>query len=160
MGIIRILASYSAILTFALYITFKHKLNVSEIYSILLLFMSIEEPMSWFFNSWIVIKNGIVPLKKLCELLRIENFKVSLKKGNLGSGEVKIENGSFSWDNLKYKKILKSFIPPNLQTIQIENEENRIFFKNLNLYFKAKKFYAVVGQVGSGKSSLINCIID
>jgi ABC-type multidrug transport system fused ATPase/permease subunit len=45
LGLVKIFASYSAVIIFGLYITYERNLNVSEIYSLLILFMSIEEPM-------------------------------------------------------------------------------------------------------------------
>ena len=65
MGLIRIFANYSAVITLGLYMTFKSNIDVSQIYSLLISYISIEEPMTQFYNAWISNTKGTVSLKKL-----------------------------------------------------------------------------------------------
>ena len=46
-----------------------------------------------------------------------------------------------------------------LETVEPE-EQDISFLRDINLYFQRGKFYAIVGKVGSGKSSLLNCMIE
>jgi ABC-type multidrug transport system fused ATPase/permease subunit len=39
-------------------------------------------------------------------------------------------------------------------------KDETAFLKDVNVHFEKNKFYAVIGTVGSGKSSLISCIFD
>ena len=140
---VKIFANYTAVIIFGLFITYERKLNVSEIYSLLIMFSSVEEPMSQFFNGWVYNIEGEVPLNKLSDLFKIEKYESSVEKGDLDLGEIKIEEGSFSWDDIKYLNIMNSF--NNVSKGSTDNQENRISLNKINVHLKSKKFYAVVG---------------
>lgn len=66
-------------------------------------------------------------------------------------GEMLIENGSFNWEDEKYSKIFG-----------VENEEkaNEYILDGINIHIEPGDFVAVVGKVGSGKSSLLLSLMN
>ncbi|KAJ3117057.1 Multidrug resistance-associated protein 1, partial [Physocladia obscura] len=78
---------------------------------------------------------------------------------------IKIENASFKWSVVKEdltteeSEILEKKTLNKDKKVHEENDEVLPLFKNLNLKVAAFKLTAIVGTVGSGKSSLLSAIV-
>jgi len=66
-------------------------------------------------------------------------------------GEMLIENGSFNWEDEKYSKIFD---------VKNEDKANEYILDGINIHIEPGDFVAVVGKVGSGKSSLLLSLMN
>lgn len=69
-------------------------------------------------------------------------------KDNTKDLSLRLKNCSFSWGN---KKSDEEYI---------EGEEQKLILKNINLEVKKGEFIGIIGEVGSGKSSLLQMILN
>ena len=80
--------------------------------------------------------------------------------------KISMKNASFSWDlvpciTLKHKLTLKNTLKKNNKEENKfdDKEEMKHGLSNLTITIKKNEFYAIVGPIGSGKSSLLSAII-
>ena len=107
------------------------------------------------FNNSVRMLPDIVTnlMNTLVSLERIQNFLVCKEVQNIAvespqkDTAVCIHSGNFSWETSKNSK-------------SGELQEAKTVLKNINLSVKKEEFVAVVGKLGSGKSSLLQAIIQ
>ena len=83
-------------------------------------------------------------------------------------GEIHIQDGTFSWENLIFKKIFaeekkkenKKKNEVNDKKIEYIEEKQEEVLKDINLKVSCGEFLGVIGKVGSGKSSLVSAMIN
>ena len=91
----------------------------------------------------------------------IENFKFS----NLESKEIKEKNFSIKkeknsfWNKLLLKKQDKENCLINVEKLFVKYNEKEVL-TNINLNFKDKKFYTIIGENGAGKSTLLKALMN
>ena len=72
---------------------------------------------------------------------------------NLLKGELKITDGSFNWVDPYYYELFE-------QKSMEEDTKDVMVLQDININIKPGEFVAVVGKVGSGKSSLILSLMN
>ena len=125
-----------------------------------------------FLWSLISIKLSEISVLRIGEILKIPEQEEYLDDNSIPKNSICIENGSFSYDQSKFEKLGKLFqapgnnpaiVPPKKQDEQEEivaPVENTPFLKNINVNFPPGTFTAIVGKVGTGKSSLLMAMMN
>ncbi|CAL5091324.1 unnamed protein product [Urochloa decumbens] len=132
--------AFVAMITFGACILFGIPLETGKVLSALATFRQLQGPIHSLPDSISSIISTKVSLDRICSFLRLEEFSSNaVTKLPSGSTDISIDvsNGCFSWD--------ASSQVPTLQ--------------DLNFRVQQGKRVAICGTVGSGKSSLLSCIL-
>ncbi|KAJ3220874.1 hypothetical protein HK099_003938 [Clydaea vesicula] len=137
------LVSFSTFLVFS--IISEEKLVSEKVFGAIALFNMLQFPLNVFPNVISSLINATVTFERLFKFLsaeELDNNAVTCERVYSGPiNRVEIKNASFYW------------------TKPSENTDLRLILKNISLDCTDKTLIAVVGSVGSGKSSLINSIL-
>ncbi|CAL5066979.1 unnamed protein product [Urochloa decumbens] len=132
--------AFVAMITFGACILFGIPLETGKVLSALATFRQLQGPIHSLPDSISSIISTKVSLDRICSFLRLEELSSNaVTKLPSGSTDISIDvsNGCFSWDT--------SSQVPTLQ--------------DLNFRVQQGKRVAICGTVGSGKSSLLSCIL-
>lgn len=127
-------------LTFGSSILLGIPLSVGTVFTTTSLLKMLQEPIRTFPQSMISISQAIISLQRLDRYMTSQELvdkSVERVEGCGGDVAVTVEDGSFSWDD--------------------ENGEEVV--KNLNFEIRKGELAALVGTVGSGKSSVLASIL-
>lgn len=129
-------------LTFGSAIWLGIPLDPGTVFTATSLFKNLQEPIKTFPRSMISITQASISLRRLdAFLLSNELNEGAVERQdscNGGSTAVEFKDGSFSWD---------------------DEAAEGVVVKNLNFKIKKGELTAIVGTVGSGKSSLLSSVI-
>lgn len=117
-----------------------HKIDASTVFTTTTIFRLLQDPIRTFPQALTQVAQAVVALQRLDQyMLTPELEDKSVERGDASSSKIAVEvkGGSFSWDDEESEKVLK----------------------DLNLVVKKGELAAIVGTVGSGKSSLLASIL-
>jgi ATP-binding cassette, subfamily C (CFTR/MRP), member 2 len=159
-------------------------LNIADILTTVTIFSMLQDPVSgfpWTLNLLFDVLNSMSRIENFLKLRDIDINKVNkidhefTDKDNNYS--IKVENGNFSWrfpktensteillpineENKKYQASqVNDSIVPNVESIPLSTESN-FNLKNINLKIKTGELVGIIGEVGSGKSSILQAIFN
>ncbi|KYN11275.1 Multidrug resistance-associated protein 4 [Trachymyrmex cornetzi] len=124
----------SLFITILSYILFGYKITAEKVYVITAYYNSLSLIMTAYFPQGITqVAETIVSIKRLQKFLMYEELTLS----EIEAKNVSIKNGNAKW-------------------LDYEQEDTLL---NINMKVRSGELIAVVGQVGAGKSSLLNVIL-
>lgn len=161
----------SAIPTFACILTFLAFANFSDIVLTpalivpsLIFFSRLRMPLFLLPMLASFISDGKVSLKRVEEFMHAEELDFSPETELLSDNSVVISNGNFEWDSSESENQSESATEDGKANSKGEDEfiPTNPHFKginNLNIVLPRNKLIAVVGPIGSGKSSLLSALV-
>lgn len=128
-------------------------LDVATIYKLVTLFNSTLIPIRFYIMGIMGRADSLAASERMNRLVQIEPLAPQSDTLSLQKGEVKITDGSFNWEDPHYHQLFEGKPLPG-------SKRDAMILDEINLHIKPGEFLAVVGKVGSGKSSLILSIMD
>ena len=131
-----------SLISITFYSFFNHEMNTANILTSIYIFNSLSEPLNslpLFFTS---LKDSLISLSRIEKFLNSKDFDAK-QIDNLNTKDtsaISISNCSFGIDK--------------------DDKNQQIILSNINLTINKGEFISIIGEVGSGKSSLLNAILN
>lgn len=129
------------------------KLTVSQIYKLVTLFNATLIPLRNFIVAILQRTEVTAAVRRINKLIQVEQFERLEDDTYMQKGEIEIFNGNFNWEDPKYYKMFEG-------KEMSEEVQSNMILKDIDLSIKKGEFIAVVGKVGSGKSSLLLAMMN
>ena len=154
------------------------RLEIEDILTCMNILGSIQGPMRMIPNILNNFYQTVISMSRIENFLRQDDIDESriikndpeLIKDNIA---IKIENGFFSWgieyddeNDMKFKRKKSRKLTKSKQSFHKLNStdntknKNLEILKDINLTIKKGEFIIIIGEVGSGKSSLLSAILN
>ena len=162
-GIIFLLPIFSSLLVIVIYQkTNDNNLTLSQIFFIINIYNEIVIPLTLFFFALSSLFEAKISLKRINDILKYPNMDKEKNAINnddekLEKGSLIINNGTFSYDELKWK--IYNFVINNKEKTEVPKFEIKNVLTDINFKVKKGEFIAIIGSVGSGKSSLLKSFL-
>ena len=145
----------TTIVTIGAYEYLNKETQIENIFVSLGVLNSLQEPVRAIAMIYTTFLETLISLKRIQKFMNQENIKeeniiTNDEKTKEDDIMIKIENGTFSW-GAEQKGILNA------------DDEDRLIALNLrdiNFTVKKGEFVCIIGEVGSGKSSLLNALLN
>ncbi|KAF9269804.1 multidrug resistance-associated ABC transporter [Marasmius fiardii PR-910] len=171
----------ASVLSFITYALSGHDLNVAIVFSSLQLFNIIRQPLMYFPVVLTALSDALVALDRVGSFLTAEELDEPYQVDYKGGSAIEVD-GDFTWETVsklegppKPSKPAKGKQKPELSarrensaavsdksdaTSGEDKEEGQPFMlKNLKFSIPRGSFVAIVGRVGSGKSSILQALV-
>ncbi|CAG2115925.1 unnamed protein product, partial [Medioppia subpectinata] len=136
---------FVSLVTFGLYIAIDEngKLDAQKAFVSISLFNLLRMPLTMVPNMITTLVLTLVSIKRLDKFLNFSELTGYVSRNKDQKEVIKVENASFTWERVE--DVVDGGLKPTLDKI--------------NLKVMKGKFVAVVGSVGSGKSSLLSALL-
>ncbi|KAI0035413.1 ABC transporter [Vararia minispora EC-137] len=158
----------ASVIAFLVYAASGHSLNAAVIFSSLSLFQLLRMPLMLLPMSFSSIADARNAIMRLEEVFVAELMTEELVIDRDAKHAVEVKHGSFTWDaappdadqGKKDKRKSKNVKKPEPPTApELVKEENIFKLRDVNMAVERGSLVAIVGAVGSGKTSLLQGMI-
>lgn len=129
------------------------KLMISQVYELVNLFNATLTPIRYYIMAIMGQADSKAASARMSTLIQIEQMEPLQDSEDLRRGEMQIRDGNFNWEDDKYHMIFEK------KKLSAKKKSNYIL-KDINLHINPGDFVAVIGKVGSGKSSLLLSLMN
>ena len=177
----------TAIVTIGTYQYLTSSIKIEDIFTCLGILSSIQEPVRSLSTIYTNAIETLISLKRIENFLKqddVDPNKIQRNEQDSNSEgiAVKIENGNFSWGVEQREEKPQTYLPlqksrnDTKKSKSIYNSNNKHYnqfqsievfplllpntLKNINLTVNKGEFICIIGEVGSGKSSLLYAILN
>ena len=128
---------FISMVSISFYIYYSNDMKVENIFTCLGIFTSLQDPIREFANSCTNIFASYASLIRIQNFLKEEENKIINENKNHENNDViSISNGNFYYNNHNY------------------------ILKNINFSIKKGELVMIIGQIGSGKTTLFNALLN
>ncbi|TMW62700.1 hypothetical protein Poli38472_005318 [Pythium oligandrum] len=142
-----------------------HELNVVTSLTVLAIFLLLQRPIAALPQSIQTLREAKKSLDRIC-LFLVETERVKIDSGSLTEVGFVVRDAEFRWDNEEpvEKKVVE-------KSTSSGNEESHLLvdspvivakpptLRQITLFAKAGEFHAIVGGIGSGKSTFLSGLV-
>lgn len=142
------------VVIFSLYeVVYDEKLTIAQIYTMMTIFSTLLMPINFYIMGLLQYVDAKAAASRIKHLVQVEPIEPLKDDPSLDKGEIEIIDGDFNWEDPKYYKLFEGK--------EMKNEDQTLkILEGINLKVKSGEFLAVIGNVGSGKSSLILAMMN
>ncbi|CAI2164333.1 9655_t:CDS:10 [Funneliformis geosporum] len=159
-GVTLVIPVFASIIAFIVYSLSGGELKAEVIFPSLALFNIMRLPLMFLPMVIAAVTDAWVSVKRIQELFVAEQLDYLPKVNPDGDYAIKVDDGEFIWENNETANV--SIITPMDSAEHMANVTTLTPYshlRNINLSIPRGKFVAVVGTVGSGKSSLLSALV-
>ncbi|KAJ3109759.1 hypothetical protein HK100_003234, partial [Physocladia obscura] len=157
----------ASVITFLVYSVISPEFDSTVVFTALALFNVLRNPLNWLPQMVGAWADTRVAIGRIQALLMSEENEFEPTVDSAAEYSVFVEDGDFMWDlseqEVSGKAVKDSgFVVSDENTDTITTDEpayERIALKGINLKIPKGKLVAIVGSVGSGKSSLLSALV-
>ncbi|KAL4940284.1 hypothetical protein BDV06DRAFT_196970 [Aspergillus oleicola] len=157
---------FASMLAFITYALSNHSLDPAPIFSSLALFNSLRMPLNLLPLVLGQITDAWTALNRIQEFIVAEEQKEDIQRDENMAEAVRMDNASFTWERLaadKEAEQAEKKAGPETTSSEKPNDDSAkpgepFQLRDLNLDIQRDELIAVIGAVGSGKSSLLSAL--
>ncbi|KAI0689828.1 ATP-dependent bile acid permease [Cytidiella melzeri] len=185
-AVVLIIPLLASVLSFITYVLSGHDLDVATIFSSLQLFNIIKQPLDLFPNVFASATDAVVALQRISEFLRAEELDESQDTDVESKYAIDV-HGDFVWDSVHSTSsrentsdkqgslanatvvtgLPKDVLPASCEDAKCRHDDESdsdrpaepFTLRNIDIKIPRGAFVAIVGRVGSGKSSLLSAVL-
>ena len=131
-------------------IVYKGEIKLSDAYLVIALINQIAYPMKMFIWALELANTARISLGRISNVVKAPNQVKRQDDNNLPQGTINFDNYSGGWSS----EAIATYFKANKDSL------DSLALSNVNTLLQAGKCYAVIGGVGSGKTSLLLAILD
>jgi ABC-type multidrug transport system fused ATPase/permease subunit len=129
------------------------KLSVAVTFELITLFNATLTPIRYYIMAIMGKADCDMASERMSSIIQVEEQCPLLDSEDIRKGEMLIKDGNFNWEDEKYHQIFEK------KMIDKKKLTNYIL-KDINVHIQPGDFVAVIGKVGSGKSSLLLSLMN
>ncbi len=122
------------------------KITTSEFFVIMNIVGGLEYPVSRLMRTIMMKKLAKISSNRYSQIARLPQTEDLLDDLRLVAGSIELENASVTWEDRAVEQIFGK---------QITNQNITPLLNNVNLKINPGEFIGIIGEIGSGKSSLL-----
>ncbi|KAL4803388.1 P-loop containing nucleoside triphosphate hydrolase protein [Aspergillus unguis] len=149
---------FASMLAFITYALSKHTLDPAPIFSSLALFNSLRMPLNMLPMVIGQITDAWTALNRIQEFIVAEEQKEDIQKDETMPEAIKLDYASFTWERMATDKEAEQAEKTEQTTEKADEPGEPFQLQDLTLDVQRDELIAVIGTVGSGKSSLLSAL--